>query len=591
MRRILLSAFTLVLAAQEPLSLTAPIQSVRVHPDEAWITRVGQIHLPASGIHRLQFKDLPEGLKLEDIQVAASGPAGLRLGDVTFKSEPDAVKENPEWRKLQGELEALRERRDLLEAQDEAAQQELAYLKGIQATHDQELASRMAYAMPEVASVLALGKGVQERMAELLVQVRKRKRDLEGLAREEARMAGEQKACGHDVHEMHTLLELELVSPRACQADVEISYRSKDAHWRPHYEARLSQDRKHLDLSLYAAVTQETGDDWEGVKLQITSAKAGQDLKVAGYREGRMLWWTRYEVPKTAPLPVTRGSGTAQIMYRVDGIDVADSSCGRTALYSPLADSVPGGSITYSAPTRSDAMPLAPPPSIQATEATALQSREAGDLVQTFKVEGHKDVPSDGEPHRFKLAAADVEPDLVAFVAPRLDPTPVLLARFKVATELPLFADAPVVRFSGNQRLGESSLVIPPAGQSFALGFGPLRSLRVALCRTGQKLEKIGAFTKERQWTLQERVDLENDGREAINLELQDRILKSANEEMKVSLMPGFASGWTESMPGVRTWNLSLQPGEKRKLEVPIQIRAPREGFISSLEDLKLAME
>ena len=39
----LLPFVSLCLLAEAPLPLTAPIQRVRLHPDEAWVTRVGRI--------------------------------------------------------------------------------------------------------------------------------------------------------------------------------------------------------------------------------------------------------------------------------------------------------------------------------------------------------------------------------------------------------------------------------------------------------------------------------------------------------------------------------------------------------------------
>ena len=41
-----------------------------------------------AGVHRLALRDLPQGLTLEDVRVAARGPQGSRLGDVSVGAEP-----------------------------------------------------------------------------------------------------------------------------------------------------------------------------------------------------------------------------------------------------------------------------------------------------------------------------------------------------------------------------------------------------------------------------------------------------------------------------------------------------------------------
>ena len=119
---LLLPVLTLMLSAQEPILLEAPIQRVRLHPDEAWVTRIGKLRLPAAGTHRIQVAGLPAGLRVEDLQASARGAAGLRLGDLSVTSDVRVVTETPEWKALEGEREALREKRDLIESQGEAAQ-------------------------------------------------------------------------------------------------------------------------------------------------------------------------------------------------------------------------------------------------------------------------------------------------------------------------------------------------------------------------------------------------------------------------------------------------------------------------------------
>ena len=226
------------------------------------------------------------------------------------------------------------------------------------------------------------------------------------------------------------------------------------------------------------------------------------------------------------------------------------------------------------------------PPAEDAVEPSASVIEEASGLAATFLVDGGKDVPSDSEPHRFKVQAREVEPSLTLFTSPRLDTTAYLLARFTAPGGLPLFPGSPVVRYAGNQRLGEAPLAIPAAGQAFSLGFGPYKAVRVAFRRVDQKLEQVGSFSKERQWTLREQIEVVNDGAEVVDVEVQDRILKPISDQVKIQLLPDFTTGWTESIPGVRSWRLNLAPKEQKTLDLPITIRAPKDGIVTGLEEL-----
>lgn len=551
----LLTAFSLALSAQQPMLVDAPIARVRLHPDEAWVTRAGKVRLSAAGTHRLQLESLPSGLRLEDLQASAKGPAGLRLGDLAVASDVRIVTETPEWKKLEAEKDALRERRDALEAQGEAVQQELAFLKGLQAAHDKELSSRMTYGAPNSAAILELGKSLQARMAELLTADRKRKRDLEKLAKDEARVNAELQKRASERRTAPSRVTVEVTASAEGMVELELSYRTRAARWTPLYEARLAENRKRLDLVLYASVTQNTGESWQGVRMEISNARPSRSLAVPLYTSGQTVDWMKQPVFAELPAPAPMMEARAMPVQAMAG-----------NLMPPP--------------------PAAPAPE-EAMESSARVIEEASGLAATFLVDGLKDVPSDNEPHRFKVQAKELEPALTLFATPRLDPTAFLLARFTAPGGLPLFPGSPVVRFAGNQRLGEAPLALPPAGQPFSLGFGPYKAVRVAFRRVDLKLEQAGTFNKERQWSVKERIELDNDADEALEIEVQDRILKAANDQVKIALQPEFSAGWTEPVPGVRSWKLKLGAKEQKRLELPLTVRAPKDGIVTGLEGLE----
>lgn len=584
MRILLFTSLALALSAQDPIPLQAPIQRVRLHPTEAWITRSGKVQLPGPGTHRVVIKDLPPGLKVEDLQASARGFAGLKLGDLTASSEVRVVKETPEWKKLDAEREALMRRRDALEAKNESAKQVLGFLKALQAAQDKEISSRMTCSIPDTEALLNLTRGLEGRMDELLRGERERKHELEKLAEEEGRIAAELKKRAGDQQEGPGSVTLELSCSQAGPAEVDLSYRTKASRWRPVYEARLSEDRKHLSFALFAVVTQNTGEAWNRVRLEISTARPSSALQLASYATGQALdWGTILSQPapvRTDPAgPRTMGNN---IMYRIDGINVKDDA-GGGSLYQPLQDSIEDISVSSNYATWT---PSTPRP--EAIVVTANTIEQAPGLVHTFLVEGLKDVQSDGEPHRFKVLVKEVDPSLVVFTAPRLDPSAALLARFEAPEGLPLFLGSPVVRFLGNQRMGEAPMAIPPSGQPFSLSFGPYKSLRVSFQRLGQKQETVGGFLRDRQWTLDERMELDNDGNETLDMEVQDRILKPGSHHVKTSLLPGFEPGSIETIPGVRCWKFRLDPKSHKTLKVPVSIRAPKEGYVVGLEGVTL---
>lgn len=556
---LLLPSLALALAAQESVPIPSRIDRVRLHPDEAWVTRVGESRVAAAGTTKFVLKDLPPGLRLDDLRVSASGPQGSRLGDLAVAADVRVVTETPEFKALMKEREGLRDRRDALEAEAEASSHEVAFLKNLQATYDKELSAKLTSAAPNPAAILELSKGLRGRMGDLLARDRARKRELEKLSQEERRLDAEvsQQTGGHRA--APSRVTVEFTAARAGDVRIELSYRNRASRWQPTYEARLSGDRKKLDLVLYAAVTQRSGESWEGVKLEVSNVRASRSLTLPKYAGALEAGWVAMLPPPPAPGVV---EVTASRLGRLE----SSRSIGQASVASNV----------YAL----DAM------AVTEEQSTTVLEETQG-LATTFVLDGAKDVPADGEPHRFRVLDRQLSPDLRLVASPRLEPTVYQVARFAAPAGLPLFPGAAIVQFAGTQRLGQTSLLVPGAGMPFELGFGPYRGLRVSHSRIEAKMERVGTFSKERQWTLREKFEAANDTGEALELEVQDRILRSTVDKLAITALPESTRG-EERQPGVNTWILQLAPKTSSAVALATLIRAPQDGVLTGLAELRL---
>lgn len=549
---MLLPAVCAILVAQEPRPLEAPIRKVRLHPDEAWVTRVGRLKLNAPGTHRLRLSDLPTGLVLDDVRVAAKGPEGTRMGDVSLASEPRNLNETPEWKALEKEAEALQEKLDALGADRAALAQEATFLKNLQASYDKDLSGRLPFTPPNPTALVELSKGLHSRLGEVLTKDKRLERESTKLREAQARLQAEMRKRESERRQSPSRATVEITTTKPGELEVEFSYRTRQARWTPAYEARLSTDGKKLDLVLYAAVAQQSGEDWEGVSLEVSNARASRSMERAQYMGATVAGW---HVP---PLPMQ----DASMVRSKSATQAAGTVVEVVAAPAPLQNAY-----------------------IPETSSNAIE--EAHGLASTFLLDGKKDIPSDNEPHRFNVLSKALQPDLHCVAVPRLDPTVFQVARFPVPEGIPLFPDAPVAHFAGTARLGQAKLAMPATGQPFELSFGPFRGLRVSYQHIEAKKELVGAFTKERQWTLREKLEATNDTAEFVEVELQDRILKSEVEQVKVSSTPDSTPG-EERRPGVRSWVLKLSPKDSGTVTMGSVIRAPQHGIVVGLDDLNL---
>jgi len=549
----LLPCLTVCLAAQVPVELRAPIQKVRLHPDEAWVTRAGTARLAAAGVHRLLVKDLPAGLVIEDLRVSAKGPQGTRLGDLSVAPEARKVTETAEYKALQAERDGLRDRQDALEAEGEALAQEQVFLRGLQAAYDKDLSGRMAYTLPAPGPVVELSRGLQTRLAEVLTRDRRRKRELDKVKEELQRLDAELRQRAAQRSASPSRVVVELTTTRGGEVEVELLYRTRRARWEPGYEARLVPDARKVELALFATVRQNSGEDWSGVRLEVTNSRASRSLTLARFQGAQVVTWRDQE---PAAMPRAKSAMAP----------------------SPLMELAAAQNL----------MSSRDPEREEAPEAEAATVEEAKGLAATWVLDGAKEVPADNEPHRFRVLSREVDPEMALVAVPRLDPTVYQVARFQAPSGLPVFPGAAVVHFAGTQRVGAAPLELPAPGQPLQFGFGPYRGVRVALQRLEARKEQVGAFTKEIQWTLRERFTVANDTGDALAVELQDRELKSASDKVKITATGDGTPSQEGSAPGLRAWKVALAPRTEAAVLVGTVIRAPLGGRIVGLENLHL---
>ena len=545
------------LAAQVPVELHAPIRQVRLHPDEAWVTRVGQARLAAAGNQRLVIKDLPAGLTIEDLRVAAKGPQGTRLGDLSVASQARKVTETPEYQALKREWEGVRDHQDALEAEGEALAHEQSFLRGLQAAYDKDISARLSATLPAPGSVVELSKGLEGRMADLLTRDRRRRRELEQVREQVQRLDNELRQRSAQRSASPSQVTVELAVSRPGEVEVSLSYRTRRARWEPGYEARLSGDGRKVELVLFATVRQASGEDWTGVDLEVTNSRSSRSLILARYDGPQIVSHRDQELEAGAP------RRSRKVM----------------ALPSPAQDLAAAQNLMVA--------PEAEAP-VEAAPAEAAPVEEARGLAATWALAGAKEVPADNEPHRFRVLSREIDPELDLVAVPRLDPTVYRVARFQAPAGMPIFPGASVVHYAGTQRVGLAPLELPAPGKPLQFGFGPYRGARVSLQRLEARKEQVGAFTKESQWTLKERFSVANDTGEALAVELQDRELKSASDQVRITPTPDSTPSQEGPLPGVRAWRIKLAPKGEAAVLVGTVIRAPANGQIIGLGDLRL---
>ncbi len=519
------------MAARRVIEL--PIASVTLLEDRAHVVRRGSLSLAAAD-ERVQIERVAPVIADKTVAVTViEGQVTVvdsRVRRRAFIRLKDGDRETEEKQLGAVRAELARES-DKLEAERER----------IQAEHD--LVLRHSAALEEVATLsLAdmaddavwgdeLGAEAAARLAEtagderaLVAQLVDRERELEELDRKIQRLTVRIAAVDRPDSDERADLEIDLAGPAGGVCELRVDYVVPGACWRPWHTARL--DGATIELATDACVWQNTGEDWRGVELMLSTERASLGA----------------EPPRLASdvLRATRKRDQLVVQAREQDIDTAGLGGGGEGRGARAAAELPG--------------------------------IDDGGEVIALRAPGRATIPSDGRPYRVRLASftAEAETQLVAF--PELAPVVLLKSTQQNKGAEPLLAGpVDLVRSSG--LVGRTSVLFVAPGERFDLGWGPEADLR--LSREVDVLEEKSRMLSswiERDTRI--RVRLSNLGAAARKLVVTERVPISEIEKVKIEVDQARTTG--KQRPdehGFVRWSIDLAAFGHQELELTYQLK------------------
>lgn len=255
--------------------------------------------------------------------------------------------------------------------------------------------------------------------------------DQQDVAHELEKLVAQRIATDRPDSRLVAFLELDLEADTAGTAEVTVEYVVPNALWRPLHLARLTSGEAsaRLEVMSKAAVWQRTGEDWNDVELQLSTARSSLG--------------TDPPLLSDDLLSAQRKADEVVVTAREVSIQRAGASGG-----GPAPDTL------------------------------ELPGVDDGGEIRNLKVEGRVTLPSDGRPVMVQLFSftSDAETELVC--APELDEKAFLRARATHTGASPLLA-GPVELVRDHGAVGWSKLLFVAPGERFELGFGPDEAVRI----------------------------------------------------------------------------------------------------------------
>lgn len=517
------SALVLLLAGGA-LAAGAPparISQVAVYPGSATITRTLSV---AAGTHDAIFDCLPGTLDAASLQ--AEGSAGLQVGELHVEVTPRAAIGDRCASPLEASIRTLEDRIAALDAESGAIAVSQDYLKGFAAAGKEAPAASAEQIQATVRALTGASEKALQRQHAIQREQEALQRELAPLLAQRQRTDGKEQRLAR--------VRVALAAPQA--GTLRLAYRVPGPSWQPGYRASLDSESGTLQLERQAQVRQDTGEDWDGVALTLSTGQPGGATQ--------------------PPLPLP---------WRIG--------------------------IQPEPPVALARAPLAAP----APEAEALMKRSAtataaastfdvsvfqGSYATEFKVPQPVTVRSGAGAVALVLEREKVPAELKVRTTPARDAAAYLVADFQLpagvwpAGEVGLYRDD---AFVGKGRLDAAQLARD------GLAFGRDERVQVHVDRPEQQRGTKGLIGSRNQRTDERRYTVENLHQRAIALQVLDAAPVSDNEDVKVesTFDPAPATRDWHDERGTVAWEQSLAAGAHQAFRATYVITWPRDAHLS----------
>ena len=551
MRRLPIVVFAAVLgssaAGATDIAATSRIEAVTVFPTGAEVIRAAKVKLP-EGEHTVVIDHLPPTAIPGSVRVEGKATGQLDIGSVDTRRIlvpfGDPEQQTSERRRIETEIEKLRDRQAGIEADVKAADAQKALINRL----TEMPAVPPGNSGPAPATQVDWGqlfglvgtKLAEAERAQLAARVKLRdvEREITDLEKKLASLAPSQ--------QQRTEVKVFVHAAAALDADLTIRYQVGNANWHPYYDARLATGSKttppKLVLVRRASIQQRSGEDWTDVAIELSTTRPGTGTATPE------LHTMTVDFPPDAPppRPVMAPSPLPSATRSFRGGDRGNEKF--AAASSPAMEAASERRATV--------------------EAAAFQA--------IFKVPGKLTVPGNGEQKRVQLDTAEIAPSLVVRTAPRLEAKAYLYAKImipKVTPYLPglvsLFRDG---TFVGNGRLPQLT-----PGEEHELGFGPDDAIRVRHAVLEEKRGESGIISSSKSDVRNYRITVKNAHAQPVQLTIMDQIPVSQNQDIKVELLAKTQPTRrdVDDKRGVLAWDQTIQPDEERMIEFGYRVTWP----------------
>jgi uncharacterized protein (TIGR02231 family) len=485
-----------------PTPIATEITAVTVYTDRALVTRHGTISLTGAETG-LTLSNLPVTLDPESVRVSGKGSVAVKLQGVAvdrdYATEPVAAR----VAELTVEIEQLEIEKRHRQAHIDSLESQTNFIKGMGEKTEASFSRGLARREIAIADTIELLDFIGNKQIEYAHAKEDLQQQQQQLHKRLYALRCELDKIEHPQSKEIFQIMVAIAPAGAGEFHLEVTYVVDSASWQPLYDLRVQTERKNLQLSYLAEITQNTGEDWHNVSLILSTAKPG-----LGSIPPKLDPWY---LDIISPEPVMK-------MRRMRS--VADESADMsmlTAVSAMAYDDDLSAKMEYFA------------------EADVAEVSQQGGVV-TFQLGAKGNIPNDGNPHKATILYDDFPCQFAYVTMPHLVSFAYLQAQIKNQADGATLLAGKANIFRDETFVGTTHLEHIVPSQAFKLNLGIDEGIKLERELVERQVDKkfIGG---NRRITYAYKITVTNLLNRAMQLELNDRIPHSRNEQIKVKLI------------------------------------------------------
>jgi uncharacterized protein (TIGR02231 family) len=337
------------------------------------------------------------------------------------------------------------------------------------------------------------------------------------------------------------------MAKEAASGRIDLSYLASNAGWTPLYDIRSEAATGKISLTYKAQVRQQTGLDWNDVKLSISTNNP----------------YANKTKPELSPW---------YIDYQEFRKQLQEKSRARTEAYSDDAPAVNSSAMNMGFMYSTNGV----------AEVNALGAEQFTTIVQQlisaeFKIDLNYSIASDNQVRMVLVKQSELNTTFRYYAVPKLDPGVYLVAQMTKLDELQLVPAKANIFFDGTY-IGETYLDPTTIDDTLNLSLG--KDPNIVVKRTllkNQSKERIIQDKKERNFAYN--IEVRNLKSSEIELIIQDQVPLTTNPEITIE-KSNLGKGTLDEKTGLIEWKLKLKAKENQTFDYDFKVRHPKDKVV-----------